>query len=60
MSIECYFATCPNHSCHVDPDEGPFCGRGECTATSEELLEYQRDRSKRLREMKASDNTQTE
>lgn len=53
MSIECYYATCPNHSIHTDPDDGPYCNLNQCTATKEEGDKYEVDRQKQLEAYKA-------
>ncbi len=53
MTIECYYATCPNHSIHTDPDDGPFCYLDHCTATKEEAAVYKVDRQKQLEAYKA-------
>lgn len=39
MTIECYYAECPNHAVHTDPEDGPFCHQSECTAA-----QYDRER----------------
>lgn len=48
MTIECYYATCPNHSIHTDPEDGPYCNLNQCTATKEEGDKYEVDRQKQL------------
>jgi hypothetical protein len=30
MTIECYDSKCVHHSCHYDPDGGPFCDMPAC------------------------------
>jgi hypothetical protein len=30
MTIECYKASCPKHSCHTKGEEGPFCYEDVC------------------------------
>ena len=30
MTIECYDTDCPFHSCHHQPDDGPFCDEEDC------------------------------
>lgn len=30
MTTECHKVDCPKHSCHYDPDGGPFCDEEEC------------------------------
>lgn len=33
MSIECHDSNCEKHSCHHDPDSGPFCDEAVCIKT---------------------------
>ena len=40
MPIECYEAGCPFHSCHHQPDDGPFCDEPECQfSDSKEVMQ---------------------
>ena len=38
MTIECYLSNCEHHSCHTDPNDGPFCYQGECSKDSNWIL----------------------
>jgi hypothetical protein len=44
MTIECYFSSCGRHSCHYDPDNGPFCDEPKCVATSDEIAFFEIER----------------
>ena len=49
--IECYYKTCPNHSFHVCPNEGPFCENDKCLRTEEEINMLAAERRKELIEI---------
>jgi hypothetical protein len=34
MTIECYTKACPYHTCHTDPEDGPFCYEDNCRFVS--------------------------
>lgn len=60
--IECYYSTCPNHLYVLEsqngvPDEmvsGPFCSDNKCTATQQQIDEYQVIRTEELKKYKLS------
>ena len=49
--IECYYKTCPNHSNHEFPDDGPFCYETKCLRTEEEINMLAAERRKELIEI---------
>lgn len=49
--VECYYKSCPRHSYHVCPDEGPFCEDSVCSRTEEELYYLAAERVKELVEV---------